>query len=117
MYAIKDLDVVDLGDEILDTVKKTYADNGYSFEESIPKEVSDKIAEHNSTYIMNLFRDRRNSLLTQTDWWGASDQTMTQEQKDYRKSLRDLPSTASPKLDENGELTNVTWPEKPKEAE
>ena len=34
--------------------------------------------------------------------------------KDYRQALRDLPSTTSnPKIDENGHLTNVTWPTKP----
>ena len=33
--------------------------------------------------------------------------------KEYRQALRDLPKTSSPKLDENGELTNVTWPTKP----
>ena len=37
----------------------------------------------------------------------------SQAQKDYRQALRDLPSTAKPKLDENGQLTNVTWPTKP----
>ena len=62
-------------------------------------------------------RLERNSKLSETDWWACSDLTMTQEQKDYRKALRDLPSTASPELDEDGELIGVTWPEKPKEAE
>ena len=61
-------------------------------------------------------RDQRNRLLFQTDWWASSDLTMTQEQKDYRKALRDLPSTASPELDEDGQLTGVDWPENPKEA-
>jgi len=55
----------------------------------------------------------RNLMLPETDWWAGSDLTMTQEQKDYRKALRDLPSTASPSLDDYGELTNVTWPTKP----
>ena len=58
-------------------------------------------------------RLERNSKLSETDWWASSDLTMTQEQKDYRKALRDLPSTASPELDEHGQLTGVTWPEKP----
>ncbi len=58
-------------------------------------------------------REQRDKKLSETDWWASSDVTITQEQKDYRKALRDLPSTASPKLDENGELTNVTWPTKP----
>ena len=38
---------------------------------------------------------------------------MTQEQKDYRQALRDLPLSTSPQLDEFGRLTNVTWPTKP----
>ena len=31
----------------------------------------------------------------------------------YSQALRDLPSTASPKLDESSQLTNITWPTKP----
>jgi hypothetical protein len=58
-------------------------------------------------------RLERNSKLSETDWWASSDLTMTQDQKDYRKALRDLPSTASPELDEYDELTGVDWPEKP----
>ena len=59
-------------------------------------------------------RSDRNLNLAETDWWAGSDLTMTQEQKDYRQALRDLPSTTSnPKIDENGHLTNVTWPTKP----
>jgi hypothetical protein len=38
---------------------------------------------------------------------------MSNEWSTYRQALRDLPSTASPSLDENGNLTNVTWPNKP----
>jgi hypothetical protein len=37
----------------------------------------------------------------------VSDRTMTQAQIDYRQALRDLPETADPQLDENGNLTNV----------
>ena len=51
--------------------------------------------------------------LTETDWWCCSDRTPTQAQLDYRTALRNLPSTASPSLDENGYLTGVTWPSKP----
>jgi len=51
-------------------------------------------------------RSKRNDLLMETDWWASSDLTITQDQKDYRKALRDLPAnTADP--------TNITWPEKP----
>ena len=35
-------------------------------------------------------REHRNALLRETDWWGASDLTMTQAQIDYRQALRDI---------------------------
>jgi hypothetical protein len=59
---------------------------------------------------MDQLRMQRNSLLDQSDWMAVSDRTMTQAQIDYRQALRDLPATADPQLDENGQLTNVTWP-------
>jgi len=53
-------------------------------------------------------RDKRNKLLTESDWWASSDLTITQAQKDYRIALRDLPAnTADP--------ANPTWPTKPGE--
>ena len=54
-------------------------------------------------------RDKRNSLLTQTDWWGASDNTMTAAQKKYRQDLRDLTTG----LDTVEKVNSVTWPTKP----
>ena len=62
---------------------------------------------------MYRLRCQRNVKLTETDWWASSDLTMTDEQTAYRKELRDLPSTEFPELDENGNLTGVTWPTKP----
>ena len=62
---------------------------------------------------MRLLREQRNQKLAETDWWCASDRTPTQAQLNYRTTLRNLPSTASPSLDENGNLTGVNWPEKP----
>ena len=70
-----------------------------------------------STEPVRLLKEQRDGLISLTDWWASSDLTMTQEQKDYRKALRDLPTTALPELDEDGELTGVTWPTKPTEAE
>ena len=57
-----------------------------------------------------LLRLERTRRLDQSDWMAVSDRTMTQAQIDYRQALRDLPQTADPQLDENGNLTNVTWP-------
>jgi hypothetical protein len=60
-----------------------------------------------------ILRKKRNRLLTETDWWASSDLNMTAAQKKYRQDLRDLPSTVSRKLDENGNLQNIIWPDKP----
>ena len=54
-------------------------------------------------------RTKRNTLLTETDWWGASDNTMTDAQKKYRQDLRDL--TAG--LDTVDKVNAVVWPTKP----
>ena len=60
-------------------------------------------------------RDKRNSLLTETDWWGAADLTMTNEQKNYRQALRDLPSnyTTDDSKTLAEDLSNLNWPTKP----
>ena len=62
---------------------------------------------------MDALRVQRNMKLAETDWMGNSDVTMSTEWQTYRQALRDLPSTASPTLDENGNLTGVEWPTKP----
>ena len=54
-------------------------------------------------------REKRNSLLAETDWWGASDNTMTDAQKKYRQDLRDI--TAG--LDTVDKVNAVVWPTKP----
>jgi len=61
---------------------------------------------------MKQLRQQRGKLLIETDWQASSDLTMSAEQTAYRKALRDLPSTASPELDSDGQLTGVTWPTK-----
>ena len=58
--------------------------------------------------LLNL-RQRRNALLAETDWWGASDNTMTADQTKYRQDLRDLPNG----LDTVDKVAKVTWPTKP----
>lgn len=55
---------------------------------------------------LNELRIARNILLSDTDWWGASDLTMTQAQTDYRQALRDI-------TDSYSSLDDVVWPKKP----
>ena len=54
-------------------------------------------------------RSERNSKLAETDFYGASDLTMSDDMKAYRKALRDLPAT----LNNTTVLDAITWPEKP----
>ena len=54
-------------------------------------------------------RSERNGLLAETDWWGASDNTMTDAQKKYRQDLRDLTTG----LDTVDKVNAVVWPTKP----
>tara|TARA_Y100000004_G_scaffold98075_1_gene109854 strand:+ start:3479 stop:3835 length:357 start_codon:yes stop_codon:yes gene_type:complete len=77
------------------------------------EEIQTKLAELRAAEPMRLLREERNRRLAETDWWVLPDRTTSQEQKDYRQALRDLPSTAEPQLDENDQLINVTWPTKP----
>jgi len=72
--------------------------------------VTQKLNEYKTNKAWSDLRKQRNYLLAQTDWMALSDRVMTQAQIDYRQALRDLPATADPQLDEQGNLTNVTWP-------
>ena len=71
-----------------------------------------------TTLILQLLREERDKLLNNTDKYLTSDFVYSngvtkQDWLIYRQALRDLPTTASPQLDVNGELTNVTWPTPP----
>tara|TARA_B100000287_G_scaffold420011_1_gene458900 strand:- start:603 stop:881 length:279 start_codon:yes stop_codon:yes gene_type:complete len=58
---------------------------------------------------MEELRRRRNVLLTETDWLGNSDVTMSTAWKNYRQSLRDITKTTPA----DDALSNITWPTKP----
>jgi len=77
--------------------------------------ISNKIAELQAAEPLRLLRQQRNQLLSATDWRFRSDLTPSQAWIDYCQALRDLPATATPALDENGNLTGVTWPTPPTE--
>ena len=77
------------------------------------EDVKIKNAELEAAEPMRLLRLERNRRLADTDHFAFQDRIMTEEIKTYRQALRDLPATAEPQLDENEQLTNVTWPEVP----
>jgi hypothetical protein len=78
-------------------------------------EIQAKIAELTAAEPMRLLRVERDRLIALTDWRFRSDLTPSQAWIDYCQALRDLPATATPALDENGNLTGVTWPTPPTE--
>ena len=80
------------------------------------EEIQSKLAELQAEEPMRLLRQERNRKIAQTDWRATVDYPGTDQAAwlTYRQALRDLPaSTTKPTLDENGQLTNVTWPTKP----
>ena len=81
------------------------------------EEIQAKLEELRFAEPMRRLREERNRRLAETDWWAMKEVDgwqMSPQQRVYRKNLRDLPETSPyPMLNENGELTNVDWPEKP----
>ena len=64
---------------------------------------------------MRLLRVERDRLLALTDWRASSDLTLATAWKTYRQALRDLPASALPKVDSDGNLdmSSVTFPTEP----
>ena len=96
-----------------------YDYSGIQWSDERPKpteeQIQAKIAELEAAEPMRLLRIERDRLIQQTDWRATVDYPNPDKQAwlDYRQALRDLPETADPQLDENGNLTNVNWPEEP----
>ena len=55
---------------------------------------------------MEMIRNHRNGLLSDTDWTGTSDLTMSADMKTYRQMLRDIPAS-------NTVYEDVNWGTKP----
>jgi len=100
--------------EIVNTLQKKIADDDWI----------DKDGEHyldngyNKANIYPKLREERNKKLFNTDCRIVADfphpsEEVKQAWITYRQALRDLPTTATPELDSNGQLTNITWPTPP----
>ena len=78
-------------------------------------EVNSKISELDNAEPMRLLRLERDKRIANTDWRASSDLTLADAWKTYRQALRDLPASATPKLNSFYELdlTSVTWPNEP----
>ena len=80
-------------------------------------ELDAEVTRLNNAEPMRLLREERFRLLAECDWTQGADvpNSIKTAWQTYRQQLRDLPASASPKLDEFYELdlSSVTWPTKP----
>jgi len=82
-------------------------------------EINSELTRLNNAEPMRLLRIERDKRLADCDWVCAkatdTGVAVSDAWKTYRQALRDLPASASPKLDSEYELdlTSVTWPTKP----
>ena len=96
-----------------------YADLNWISSDTKPteSEIDTELAKLISAEPMKLLRVERNKLLAACDWTQSRDLTLSNDAdwKTYRQALRDLPSSASPKLDADGNLdmSSVTFPTEP----
>ncbi len=79
------------------------------------EEVANELTKLDAAEPMRLLRHERDKRIALTDWRASSDLTITDAWKTYRQALRDLPASASPKLNPDYELdlTSITWPTEP----
>ena len=76
-----------------------------------------KYDEELAKYPMTILRLQRNQRILSTDWSQLGDVPVgiKTTYESYRQALRDLPASANPKLDADGNLdqTSFTWPTEP----
>ena len=98
-------------------VGKDYSGLTYKGGDTAPteSEINDEVTRLNNAEPIRLLRIERDRLLTACDWRASSDLTLSDDWKTYRQALRDLPASASPKIDSNGYLdfTSVNFPKEP----
>ena len=95
------------------TGKVTFTDLEQSKIDEIKEYYSDaKVNERK----LNQIRNIRNEKLSETDYLAMSDNTMSDEMKAFRKSMRDIPQDYSEAdydnllaRDEQGNLTHTVW--------
>ena len=98
-------------------VGKDYSGLTYKGGDTAPteSEIDAEVTRLNNAEPMKLLREERDRRIAKTDWRASSDLTLASAWSTYRQALRDLPASASPSLDSNGnlDLSSVTWPTEP----
>ena len=79
----------------------------FTAEEEAQRDAVEKaLADEAPSREMAQIRQRRDTLLRETDHFGLGDVTMSDDMKTYRQALRDIPAS-------NTVYADVTWPTKP----
>jgi hypothetical protein len=76
-------------------------------------EITAKYDELVAAEPMTELRRQRDRKLAECDWRASSDLILTDDWKNYRIALRNLPATSSSPTLTDGVLGNVTWPAEP----
>ena len=93
----------------------SFEDIDWVFDRPSKEDVEQKYKELQAAEPMRLLREKRDQLIATTDWRATVDYPGSDQAAwlTYRQALRDLPANSTPSLDENGQLTGVTWPTPP----
>ena len=76
-------------------------------------DINNKKSTLESAEPMVELRRQRDRKLAECDWRASSDLTLTDDWKNYRIALRNLPATSSSPTLTDGVLGNVNWPTAP----
>jgi len=89
----------------LDDLVVTNQETGelFDFNEELSRVAAIEVANE---YFLATLRNKRNRLLAETDYLALSDVTLTDDMREYRQALRDLPSNTT-------DPSNPVWPTKP----
>ena len=94
-------------EEILDNEGKSHDPKQYVSSHFVPDDTAKDKRILDEEWVQ--IRKERTRLLGDTDHHALSDQTLSDDMKTYRKSLRGLPSAQSSKT----KYSDITWPTKP----
>ena len=98
----------------MDLVANVLAEDGVTLVNRIVLKDTDNPADfnavwdddHNTFVKSQNYREIRNKMLDDSDWMAMSDRVMTQDQRDYRQALRDVPQ-------QSGFPNLIDWPVEP----
>jgi hypothetical protein len=89
------------------STKPVLVDGAWVYQWTVVEKTADEIAEYNANQATAM-REKRNTLLSNTDFYALSDVTMTDTMATYRQALRDITKhSAFP------DLSDDDWPTAP----